>query len=291
MRFLVASVLIAPLAFAQGPAAGAASPKVVSGEMGLSFTTHYYFRGILQENQGIIAQPWLTLGYGLYEGKDTFKNLGLTFGLWNSLHDGPTGTGGGGSMWYESDFFIELTADIGERLSVGTTYTSYYGANGLKPNVQEIAFSASYNDDKGKFISGLASGLQPSVVLAFELDGQQDGGAPGNLGIYLQLGVEPSWPLCKLGKTDVTLSVPATMGLSLSDYYEDAGSGDDELFGFLDVGAVASCAIPCMPSRLGPWQAQLGLHWLLLGDSNEDRAGTGGDASEMILSFGVSTKF
>src|SRR5262245_47906865 len=34
MRFLVASVLIAPLAFAQAPAAGAASPKVVSGAMG-----------------------------------------------------------------------------------------------------------------------------------------------------------------------------------------------------------------------------------------------------------------
>src|SRR5262245_29712941 len=169
MRFLVASVLIAPLAFAQAPAAGAASPKVVSGAMGLSFTTHYYFRGILQENQGIIAQPWLEVGYGLYEGKDSLKNVGLTFGLWNSLHDGPTGTGGGGSMWYESDFFIELSADIGERLSVGTTYTSYYGANGVKPNVQEIAFSANYNDDKGQFISGLASGLQPSVVLAFEL--------------------------------------------------------------------------------------------------------------------------
>ena len=287
MRFLVAGVLIAPLAFAQAPAAGAASPKVVSGAMGLSFTSHYYFRGILQENQGIIAQPWLEVGYGLYEGKDSFRNLGLTFGLWNSLHDGPTGTGGGTTMWYESDFFIELSADIGERLSVGATYTSYYGANGVKANVEELAFSATYNDDKGKFISALASGLQPSVVLAFELDGQQDAGAPGHLGTYLQLGVEPSFPLGKLGKTDVTLSVPVTMGLSLGDYYEFGG--DDEFLGFFDVGAVASCALPWMPSRLGPWQAELGMHWIVLGDSTENVPGS--DTTELIISLGLSTKF
>lgn len=287
MRFLVAGVLIAPLAFAQAPAAGAASPKVVSGAMGISFTSHYYFRGILQENQGIIAQPWIDVSYGLYEGKDTLRNLGLTFGLWNSLHDGPTGTGGGTTMWYESDFFIELAAEIGERLSVGATYTSYYGANGVKQNVEELAFSATYNDDKGKFISGLASGLQPSVVLAFELDGQQDAGAPGHLGTYLQLGVEPSFPLGKMGKTDVTLSVPVTMGLSLGDYYEFGG--DDEFLGFFDVGAVASCALPWMPSRLGPWQAELGLHWITLGDSTQDVPGS--DSTELILSLGLSTKW
>ena len=287
MRFLVASVLIAPVVFAQAPA-GAASPKVVSGAMGLSFTSHYYFRGILQENQGIIAQPWLTFGYGLHEGKDDVKNIGLTFGLWNSLHDGPTGTGGGNTMWYESDFFIELSADIGERLSVGATYTSYYGANGVKPNVEELAFSATYNDEKGKLISGLASGLQPSVVLAFELDGQQDAGAPGHLGTYLQLGVEPSFQLGKLGKTDVTLSVPATMGFSLGDYYEGL-NGDDEFFGFFDVGAVASCALPWMPSRFGPWTAELGMHWLVLGDSTQDVPGS--DTTELIISLGISTKF
>src|SRR5688572_30215363 len=149
MRLLYASALLAPLAFAQAPPAPvAASPKVVSGEMGFRFTSQYFFRGILQENQGIIAQPWLELGYGLYEGNDTVKNLGLTFGFWNSLHDGPTGSGGSGqSMWYESDFYIGLSADVGERLTVGMTYTSYYGANGVRPNVQELAFSATYDDN------------------------------------------------------------------------------------------------------------------------------------------------
>ncbi|HEX6810461.1 MAG TPA: hypothetical protein VF384_02455 [Planctomycetota bacterium] len=290
MRLLLASPLLAPLAFAQAPPAVAASPKVVSGEMGLRFTSQYFFRGIVQENQGIIAQPWLELGYDLYEGKDTVKNLDLTFGLWNSLHDGPTGSGGSGqSMWYESDFYIGLSADVGERLTLGMTYTSYYGANGVRPNVQELAFSAVYNDEKGKLISSVESGLQPSVVLAFELDGQADGGTAGNLGTYLQLGVEPSWNIGKIGKTDVTLAVPVTMGFSLKDYYENAG--DDEFFGFFDVGAVASCALPWMPSRLGPWTADLGLHWLVLGDTNQERFGTGGDSSELIISLGASTTF
>ncbi|HZN39398.1 MAG TPA: hypothetical protein VFD82_11380 [Planctomycetota bacterium] len=276
-RFLFASILLSPLALAQAPAT-----KAVNGAFGLDFTTQYFLRGIQQENQGIIAQPWIELRYGLYEGTSDLKNLNLTFGQWNSLHDGPTGTGSGGSMWYESDFYIGVSGEVGDRLSCGVTYTSYYGPNGIRNDVEELAFSAGY-DDKG-VINTFASGLQPGVVLAFELDGQLDGGTPGNTGIYAQLGIKPSFQFGQF-----TLDVPVTLGVSLKDYYEDAGTNDDEFLGFFDVGAVISTAIPNLPARMGPWHAEAALHWMLLGDSNEDR--NAGDTSELILSCGVRTTF
>ena len=285
MRFPLVLVFSSCLAFAQEPAAAPAPDKVVSGAYGIDFTTHYFFRGILQENQGIIGQPWIELGYGVYDGDaDALHDVSFTFGLWNSLHDnGPTG--GTGGIWYENDFYAGFSGMLGERLSIGTTYTSYYSPNATFTPVEEIAFSFGL-DDKGLMGESITSGLQPSVVVAIELDGQADGGAAGNLGVYAQLGIEPSFGIGQLGKLDITLALPVTIGLSLRDYYEVAG--DDDFLGFLDIGVVASSALP-MPAGMGPWSADLGLHFLSLGDNNETR--NSGDAVEFVLSFGLSTSF
>lgn len=276
-RFFLASTLLCHLALAQ-----ATPNKGATGEFGVSFTTQYFLRGIQQEDQGFIAQPWFELRYDVYEGTGDLKDVNLTFGQWNSLHDGPTGSGGTESMWYESDFYIGFTGEVGDRLACGITYTSYYHPNGARSNVEELALSAGY-DDKG-VIETFAGGLQPGVVLAFELDGQMDEGARGNTGIYLQLGIKPSFQFGQF-----TLDVPVTMGVSLLDYYEDPGTSDDEFLGFLDIGAVISTAIPDLPARMGPWHAEAAVHWMLLGDSNEDR--NGGDAGELIFSCGVRTTF
>jgi hypothetical protein len=280
MRVLLTSVLLSSLAFAQEQA----PEKVVSGAFGIDFASGYFFRGIQQENQGIIAQPWIELGYSLYEGGESLRSLGLTFGLWNSLHDGPTGTGGNTGMWYESDFYVTLSGLVGERLSLGTTFTAYHSPNNRFGTVEELAFSAKY-DDRGQLLESFESGLQPSLVIAVELDGQADAGT--HVGIYAQLGVEPTFSLGQMGSLDLTLALPVTLGISLRDYYELAG--DDDLFGFFDVGAVVSSPLTFLPSRMGPWNAELGLHWLLLGDNTETI--NDGDTTELIASFGLSTKF
>ncbi len=264
-----------------------ATPAKPTGSFGIDFTNQYFFRGIFQENQGFIAQPHVELGWGLYEGTENLKSLSLALGSWNSLHEGPSGSAGGTSMWYESDFYTTLAGTFGERWRGGATYTSYYSPNGRFGTVQEIAFSAGF-DDKGLVGDSIASGLQPSAVLAFELDGQADAGT--QRGIYGQVGINPSFGVGQLGSLDVTLSVPVTLGFSLGHYYEDpTNGGSDDAFGFLDIGVVASSALPFLPARAGAWTGSLGLHWLQLGNNNEER--NVNESSELIVSFGVSTSF
>ena len=72
-------------------------------------------------------------------------------------------------------------------------------------------------------------------------------------------------------------------------WIQDNSGGRDDFFGYLDVGAEITTAITFLPERMGPWQASAGLHWLLLGDNNEER--NGGDTSELIFSVGVSTRW
>ena len=288
-----------PLLSAQDPAAGAAAagpqpastpsaaptPDGVSGNLGVDFTTAYFFRGIRQEDQGVIGQPHFELDFRLCDGDGALHSLDLVLGQWNSLHDGPTGSGGTAqSMWYESDFYATLRAGLGERWSADSTYTTYYSPNARFRTVEEIAFGLAYNDD-GQLGAGFA-GLQPSVRIAFELDGQADAGT--HLGTYAQFALAPSLALGKAGAYDFALALPLTAACSLSDYYQDA-AGNDHTFGYLDVGCALSSPLPFMPSRLGPWKASLGLHGLFLGPSNEQL--NDGDDFEWIGTFGLSTSF
>ena len=74
----------------------------ISGRLSYDLTSQYFFRGIQQENQGIIAQPSLDLSLNVHKGDSGLNSLNIVTGIFESLHSGPTGSAGG--IWYESRF-------------------------------------------------------------------------------------------------------------------------------------------------------------------------------------------
>ncbi len=256
----------------------------VSGRWGVDLPTAYFYRGIQIENQGVIAQPYTEFTYALHEGEQTVRSVDLVFGTWNSLHEGPTGTGGGQSAWYEADFYAGLAIGIGARFSASGTYSYYASPNGVSALSEEAIFSVAF-DDTDLLGEGFA-GLQPNLTFGFETKGQTDGG--NDRGTYAQIAIEPSLGLGKAGDFDFTLAVPIAVGFSLGDYYEDA-NGKDRAFGFLDIGAVVTTPLPFVPTRFGPWTLSLSVHALFLGSTCE--ALNGGDDFEVIGAVGLSTIF
>ena len=73
---------------------------------GVDFTNAYFFRGIGQENQELLVQPWGTLAIALVDG-DTF-DMGISVGTWNSLHNGPTGTQDFGDFRSDPQFYVRF---------------------------------------------------------------------------------------------------------------------------------------------------------------------------------------
>ena len=70
-RRLMAALLLMPAALlAQDPADSQDAQNEATGSFGFDFTNQYFFRGILQENQGVIAQPWWELSMALGDGGD-----------------------------------------------------------------------------------------------------------------------------------------------------------------------------------------------------------------------------
>ncbi|MGH7277403.1 MAG: hypothetical protein ACREJG_01805 [Candidatus Rokuibacteriota bacterium] len=259
----------------------------ISLSAGVDYTTDYYFRGIVQETEDYIIQPYGDITFRLWDGAGGVGNLALTVGTWNSLHGGPTGIEGGSAsadpkIWYESDFYAKLGATVLDGLTAQTIYTAYMSPNNRFDTVQEIAFGLSYNDSTllGPFA------VNPSALVAFELRGQADAG--DHRGVYLQLGVAPGYTFNAKGAYPLALSFPITLGLSLSDYYE-FGTGDDDTFGFLQAGPSVAVPLAFIPSGFGPWQAKAGVAWLHLGDNL--RAINENDRNEFIGTIGIALAY
>jgi hypothetical protein len=255
----------APTEARDGPNAGA-----IHLTAGVDFTNAYYWRGFRQEDRGFIAQPFASIGVDVWQGEEWA--LQAFVGTWNSVHDRATlaaTTDEVVKKWYESDYYFGLSASVG-KWTLSAQYNWYSSPSNAFTTVEEAQVTAMYNDadDLGAFALG------PLASLAFETgEGTSDG---QDEGVYLQLGVEPGVDAELSDRWTVRFSAPITLGLSLKDYFQDA-TGEDELFGYLSVGAKASAQLP-VSDRYGTWKAYLSGAYHILGDStsaindNEDTA-------------------
>lgn len=240
---LAASLLMTGAAAAQdAPNSGA-----ISVGAGIDFGTDYFFRGIVQETEGFIAQPYLEAGMSLHDG--AAASVSLTAGTWSSLHSADyAGFGGAPGIFYETDFYAGLGFGFAEGWGADVTYTAYMSPRGSFGTVKELAIGVSHDDM-----------LAPYATFAFELAGNAAG---ENEGTYLELGIEPALPL---DDAPVGVSFPVAVGLSLSDYYDPGGV--NETFGFFNVGAMVGIPISGIPAEYGSWEFAAGVNLTFFGDA------------------------
>jgi hypothetical protein len=265
---------------AKGPNTGNVSLRT-----GVEFPTHYFFRGILQEDEGFIAQPFLEATVKAYEGSAPLNSVSATIGIWNSFHGGPTGADGPNQdprSWYEADLYGGLTFGLFDDFQFGVLYTAYTSPNGRFNTVHEIALRLAYDDSEllGPFA------LAPSFLVAFELDGQADAGL--DEGVYIQLGIQPGFKLLEETSYPISVTFPVTLGLSADDYYE-FGTGNDDTFGYLDVGLMFGVPLAFIPAAYGAWEIHAGVHFFFLGDNNETV--NRGDSFQAVGTFGISMTY
>ena len=280
--------------------------------MGVTFTTAYFFRGILQEDQGFIAQPYFEVGIPLVYDEDKGFGVNAIAGIWNSFHSEQTGDSqtfafpnqqvgepgeiagttfeadrGGPSAWYESDLYAGIGFNTGD-FELNFLYTFYTSPNGAFETIQEVGAALGYgHGHRRRPRQRRPTSPSTSAVGAGVFFETKDG--PGTTDSYLELGAEPGFSL-ELGRGDleVGLSFPVTLGFSLEDYYVDE-EGDNEFFGFLSVAAAAQVPLP-VPERYGNWTLTPAFEYLYLqADSLE--AINNGDQDELIGSLTLAFNF
>ena len=103
----------------EAPAAAQSSdpnPGAVTLTGSMDASNAYLFRGIPQDDTGLILWPAADLGFALKSGGGTVRSVTVNVGTWNSLHTGITGADGpSGKLWYESDFWTGATIGFAAR--------------------------------------------------------------------------------------------------------------------------------------------------------------------------------
>ncbi len=246
--------------------------------VGIDVGSAYYDRGFLIEAEGFVVQPWVAVDVPLLACTGPIDDLRFVADGWASLHDGATGRDGAPHApraCYEGDVWFGLAAHVRERLDLRVDYQLSWSPNGSFERFEELAFQATY-DDEEVFAArgGRFRGFAPRAILAFETRGQNDEGR--RLGRYLELGVEPRWSFCGDDDPVLELSLPARVGLSVGDYYED--DAGDETFGYVEAAVRLSVGLGRLSCRLddvtligtvgGVW---LGDHAAAAGDGRRSR--------------------
>ncbi len=77
----------------------------LSGIVQADFSNAYYFRGILQERHGLVAQPWGELYYNVFASEDSFiRDVTVGAGVWASFQTDETLAQNSPKSLYEVDW-------------------------------------------------------------------------------------------------------------------------------------------------------------------------------------------
>jgi len=294
---LLAGAAAGVLVFAGGTGAALAEEAAVnSGNFSLTlqndFTTAYYFRGILQENDDMIWEPSLGLAWKVYSAEEgVLHGATLGVGTWESVHSDHTGSSGGGpNAWYEADIYPSLSLAWAGGVTTGLTYYWYTSPNNAFNTTEEVDVSLAFDDSP--YLDKFA--LHPSVTFAIETkgssfqdfitaptpgrcDGLSCGRGTGSVAI---LAIAPSYAFGFMGDDyPLTLTMPVSVTLSMDDYYKTASENDT--FGYASVGLNANIPLAFIPKSYGTWSVTNGLNVLFLSDALEDinsSSLTGGDS-------------
>ena len=270
----------------------------ITGDLGVAVVSQYISRGVVLENQGAIVQPYTDLYFKLYEGDGFLNKISLNLGLWSSIHSRRTDSGavGGGSsatrQWYEFDYTAGLSITFAKNFTFTPSFFSFLSPNDGFSDFYGLNLSLAYNDSElwgGKFA------LNPSVTMLIEL--QNKAGTGAEEGYYYEVALNPTF-----AAGPATIAIPIKAGFGSNDFYGSlnttTGAIEDESFGFVSVGVVATVPLKFLPECLGAWTANVGTTFYYLGDGTKDfnTAPRGGavrdqDDTEIVFSGGVAVAF
>ncbi|HWB60718.1 MAG TPA: hypothetical protein VG733_14580 [Chthoniobacteraceae bacterium] len=274
----------------------------ITGDIGFSFVSTYYSRGILQGPQGKAGfdfQPYMDLYFKLYEDdKAAFLNkVQLQLSFWSNIaSDTKPAWGGvpatkGLSNWTEFDWMPGISFTLAKNFTLTVSYFEFdYPATGSSPQ-RSINSTIAYNDSD---LLGMWA-LNPHFTFLQELTGNPTGGhvglglAGGNkLGQYYEIGIAPSFTFNKSSKYPLTLTLPVTAGFGSNGFY---GTG----FGYASAGGNLSVPLAFIPSSFGSWTANAGGTYYYLGKftsrANNQFSNSSADHDAGVATVGLGLTF
>jgi hypothetical protein len=260
-----------PTGVPAGEEAGPNSGRL-SLSLGADWVSAYYFRGIANvQNGSSNVQPYAEIGFKLLEDVGPLSSLVIAPGIWNNFQYGKDGRlvePNDPRFWFESDLYLKLSATWLDVLTTGITYTYYTSPNDSFTTYADVGLGVSLNDSK--WLGAFA--LNPSLLFAFETKGEALASGDGDKGIYMGLGLAPSYTVFEDASLSFNVSAPMTFGFSVKDYY--TVDGKNQTFGYFSGGPLFTLGLKFIPASFGTWALKAGVQFLVL-NSNLQTVNTG----------------
>lgn len=285
MWFLV--LALGSVSWAQSPNVGPMSgiprkkrqeTKLIRVRAGIDFATNYVWRGIYQQNHGLIAQPYAGVDVMLDTGElaQYLSNVRFTVDSWNDLASKPTGPNSPRNF-YESDLTIGTGATIFQMVDFQMAWTAYMYPSSAGPNstVQELCWRVTYNDQP--LWMSILPGFQttPYFKAALNIHPSQ--------GVYYELGLLPGYVMDKELGIALTVEVPLIIGLGADHYYFDRDTGSEQIFGYFQTGLRMSVPFNLLAEEYGNLKLSGGLD-VIVSDANMN---SNRNTLELVGQFGV----
>ena len=148
----------------------------ITGDIGFDVVSNYVTKGIVQNNQGFIIQPYANLHFRIYKGAGALTSITADVGIWNSFqsHRGRGPVGQTTSNWYEFDFKTGLTFNF-NKLSLSPYFMTYESPASYFPNAYTAGLTLAYDDSAALG----AFALHPYALVEFQLEGTTGNNFPG----------------------------------------------------------------------------------------------------------------
>jgi len=257
----VASATLAPSLTLAGTPVAETAPLVeemkksaITGDLGVDFVSQYILRGLIYENQGVIAQPYLNLNFNLYEGDGFINDVTLVLGIWSSIHSRHTDAHPDSTVpaWFEFDYTPAVKVTFCKNFTLTSTFLSYNSPSGAFDTFYGANFQLDYDDSD---LLG-AFALNPHITFLRELEGKAGSGS--SEGNYYEVGIAPALPACG----PLTVTLPLTAGFGSHQFY-----ADNTGFGFFAAGVQAAVALEFIPKQYGAWTFKTGATYYYLNGS------------------------
>lgn len=253
-----------------------AQKSAITGDLGVNFVSQYVSRGIVLENQGLIAQPYADLYFALYQGDGFINKVSLDLGIWSSLHSHEV-PGSTTAAWYEFDWTPGIAVTFAKNFTLTASYFEFDSPNDSFEPARSLNFRLDYND--ADLLGAFA--LHPHVTYLRELEGKAGNGT--SEGNYYEVGVAPGLPAFG----PLTVTFPLTAGFGSADFYVN-----NQGFGYFSAGVNGAVALNFIPASYGTWTFNAGVtYYRLAGALSDANAVQPADHNDWVFNGGVGCTF
>lgn len=277
--------------------------SAITGDLGVNFVSEYITRGIVEQNQGAIAQPYADIYFRLYKGDGAINNVSFQLGVWEDLQNpanpntGGNYQGNGVKAWFESDYTAAVAVTFLKNYTSTLSYIEAdYPSSAYEAN-RSIQLGLAFND--ADYLGAFA--LHPHFNVLYELNTNATGAAGiKKNGWYYELGLAPAYTFLKDSKYPITATLPITVGLGDSNGFYGGNYNGNNVYGYFTTGLNASVPLAFIPSSFGAWTTNAGFNYYNLGTSTQQYSGSGtggvtgatsGAANQWVFSGGIGLTF